>query len=64
MPRSLRFIHTADSINRISNQDLRGDTLGTFQANLSLWQILARQGELPKEQLDSSWQEVMRLSRK
>ena len=55
----VRFIHTADSINRISNQDLRGDTLGTFQANLSLWQILARQGELPKEQLDSSWQEVM-----
>ncbi len=54
-----RFIHTAESINRISNQDLRGDALGTLQANLSLWQILARQGELPKEQLDSSWQTVM-----
>jgi hypothetical protein len=54
-----RFIHTADSINHISNQDLRGDALGTLQANLSLWQILARQGELPKDQLDSSWQQVM-----
>ena len=54
-----QFIHTADSINHISNQDLRGDALGIFQANLSLWQILARQGELPKDDLDSSWQEVM-----
>ncbi len=54
-----RFIHTAESIDRISNQDLRGDALGTFQANLCLWQILARQSELPKDQLDSSWQAVM-----
>ena len=54
-----QFIHTADSINHISNQDMRGDALGIFQANLSLWQILARQGELPKDDLDSSWQEVM-----
>ncbi len=54
-----QFIHTADSINHISNQDLRGDALGIFQANLSLWQVLARQGELPKDDLDSSWQEVM-----
>ena len=59
-----RFIHTADSINHISNQDLRGDLLGTLQANLGLWQILARQGELPKEQLDSSWQQVLRRSRR
>jgi hypothetical protein len=54
-----RFIHTAESIDRISSLDLRGDALGTFQASLSLWEILARQGELPREQLDSSWQEVM-----
>jgi hypothetical protein len=55
----VRFIHTADSINHIGNQDLRGDALGTLQANLSLWQILARQGEVPKAQLDSSWQQLM-----
>ena len=55
----LRFIRTADSINRIGNQDLRGDALGILQANLSLWQILARQSEVPKAQIDSSWQQVM-----
>jgi hypothetical protein len=54
-----RFIQIAESIDRISNQDLRGDALGTFQASLSLWQILARQRELPMAQLDSSWQEMM-----
>jgi hypothetical protein len=54
-----RFIQTAASIDRISNQDLRGDALGTLQASLSLWQILARQGELPGEQLDSSCQAAM-----
>jgi hypothetical protein len=55
----LRFIHTADSVNRIANQDLRGDALGTLQANLCLWQILARQGEVPKPQIDSSWQQAL-----
>jgi hypothetical protein len=54
-----RFINVADSLDRISNQDLRGNALGTFQANLGLWQILARQGEIPKGQLDGSWQRVI-----
>jgi hypothetical protein len=54
-----RFVHVAESIDRISNPELRGNALGTFQAELGLWQILARQGEIPDDQLESSWQKVV-----
>jgi hypothetical protein len=54
-----RFIHVAGSLDRISNQELRGNALGIFQANLGLWQILARQGEIPEGQLDPSWRRVI-----
>ncbi|HEX3471348.1 MAG TPA: hypothetical protein VHT28_09195 [Silvibacterium sp.] len=54
-----RFINVAEALDRISNQEFRGNALGTFQANLGLWQILARQGEIPRDQLDSSWQKVI-----
>ena len=42
-----RFVNVAESIDKISNESLRGNTLGAFQANIGLWQILARQGEIP-----------------
>jgi hypothetical protein len=54
-----RFINVAGTLDRTSNQQLRGNALGIFQANLGLWQILARQGEIPKDQLDSSWQRII-----
>lgn len=54
-----KFIHTAESIEHISNPELRGNALGTFQAEVGLWQILARQGEIPAGQMDSSWQKVV-----
>jgi len=54
-----RFIQVAESLDRISNQDLRGNTLGIYQANLGLWQILARQREIPSDQLDASWQKIV-----
>jgi len=55
----VRFVNTADAIDRIPNQPLRGNTLGAFQANIGLWQILARQGEIPNAQLDTSWQKMI-----
>jgi hypothetical protein len=55
----VRFLHLAEAVDRIPNADLRGDALGTFQANLGLWQILARQREIPKAELDASWQAVV-----
>jgi hypothetical protein len=54
-----RFITLAQSMDRISNPQFRGNALGIFQANLGLWQIFARQGEIPRDQLNPSWQRVM-----
>jgi len=55
----MRFIHVSESLDRISNPELRSDALGIFQANIGLWQILARQGEIPAGQIDASWQRVV-----
>jgi hypothetical protein len=54
-----RFVTVADSIDKISNESLRGNTLGAFQANIGLWQILARQGEIPSTELNASWQKMV-----
>jgi hypothetical protein len=51
-----RFISAADRIDSIQNQALRANALGAMQANLGLWQILARQGQIPKDKLNASWQ--------
>jgi hypothetical protein len=51
-----RFVQVADAIDGISNQSLRGNALGSFQANIGLWQIMARQGEIPTAAMNTSWQ--------
>jgi hypothetical protein len=56
----LSFVNTAESIDRISNHTVRGNAMGTFQANLSLWQILARQNQIPADKLNESWQEAVK----
>ncbi len=52
------FVHSAAAIDKISNHVVRGNAMGTFQAEVGLWQILARQREIPAEQLNSSFQAV------
>jgi hypothetical protein len=54
-----RFVTVGDSIDKISNESLRGNTLGALQANIGLWQILARQGEIPRTELNASWQKMV-----
>lgn len=54
-----RFVTVADAIDKISDQSLRGNAMGDFQANIGLWQILARQGEIPDPRMDSSWQSMI-----
>lgn len=54
------FVNTADSIDRIDDHALRANALGIFQANIGLWQILARQGQIPENKLNDTWQGVMR----
>ncbi len=50
------FVTAADRIDAISNSALHANALGTFQAEIGIWQILARQGEIPAEKQNSSWQ--------
>jgi hypothetical protein len=54
-----RFITVADQIDSIHDHGLRGNTMGMMQANVGLWQILARQGEIHGADLNSSWQQVL-----
>jgi hypothetical protein len=55
----VRFVTIADSIDKLPDQALRGNAMGDFQANVGLWQILARQGEIPESKLDSSWRSMI-----
>jgi hypothetical protein len=54
-----RFLTVAQSLNQISDHLARTDALGMLQANLGLWQILARQGEIPDARLNDSWQKIL-----
>lgn len=53
------FLDVAQRLNG-APRSLRGDALGTFQANVGIWQILARQGQIPSSQLNDSWQQVVK----
>lgn len=54
------FLTTAEALNKISDHTLRGNAMGIFQANVGIWQILARQGEIGQSQLNSSWMEMIK----
>ncbi|MBI3896487.1 MAG: hypothetical protein HY313_11215 [Acidobacteria bacterium] len=51
-----RFITVAETLDRISDGIVRANALGIFQANIGFWQILARQGQIPANMLNDSWQ--------
>jgi hypothetical protein len=54
-----RFLRTAQTLDKITPPSLRGDAVGVFQSNLGLWQILARQGQIPEVHWNSSWRKVL-----
>ncbi len=54
-----RFLTVAENLDRIPDHLVRSDALGLFQANIGLWQILARQREIPAAALNNSWQKVV-----
>ena len=58
------FIETADAVNAVSNATLRANVLGAFQADVELWEILARQGQIPEKALNSSWQSAVTAFKK
>jgi len=54
------FLQVVTGLNGIPKNILRGNAFGTFQASVGLWQILARQGEIPGAALNDSWQKLIR----
>jgi hypothetical protein len=54
------FLNVAETLGNIPNHTLRGNAMGIFQANIGLWQILARQGQIPSPELNNSWQKVVK----
>jgi len=54
-----QFVNAADAVSGISNPTLRSNALGSLQANVGLWSILARQGEIPAGRMNSSWQDTV-----
>ncbi len=56
---AVSFVNVAESIDKISNETLRANALGAFQANIGLWEILARQGQIPTADLNPSWQKMI-----
>jgi hypothetical protein len=55
-----RFISIADALTKIPDHTLRGNAMGIFQADVGLWQILARQRQIDVAQLNSSFASVIK----
>jgi hypothetical protein len=53
------FLETANALDHIDGLPLRGNALGTLQADLGIWQILVRQGQISAKQINNSWQGVL-----
>ena len=54
-----QFVKVADTIDGMHDHSLRGNAMGMLQANLGIWQILARQGEIRSADLNQSWQQAI-----
>jgi hypothetical protein len=54
-----RFLTAAQALDRIPDRILRADAMGIMQANVGLWQILARQGQIPEAKCNESWQQML-----
>jgi len=48
-----QFLDTAEAINKLRDPLVRSDVAGSFQALVSLWQILVRQRTIPETQADA-----------
>src|SRR5262249_12935541 len=54
------FLNVAGSLSSIKNQSIRGNAMGTFQASVSMWQILARQGEIAQADYNTTWDRIIK----
>jgi len=56
----MSFLHEVISLDSISSSSVRGNAMGIFQANVGLWQVFARQGEITSADLNGSWQRMIK----
>lgn len=56
----VRFLKTAEALGKIPDHTIRGNAMGIFQADIGLWQIAARQGQIGRSQLNPSFREVIK----
>jgi len=54
------FLNAAESLNNLGNHTLRGNAMGMFQAEIGIWQILARQHQIPEQRINSSWHNLVK----
>ena len=55
----VQFVRMTEKIDQVRDPLLRGDMMGVFEANIGLWQILARQGQIPSADLNDSWRRTI-----
>ena len=58
-PSIARFLAVGDVLDRIPDRTVRANAIGILQANIGLWEILARQGQIPSANLNDSWQRLL-----
>ena len=54
------FLKTAGALEKMPDVTLRGNAMGIFEANVGLWQIMARQGEINHGTQNDSWREMIK----
>ena len=54
-----RFLTVAEALDKIPDRIVRANALGIFQANVGLWQIFARQDQIPRANWNDSWQRAI-----
>ena len=54
-----QFLVAVDAIDGLRGNDLRANAMGALQANMGLWQILARQGEIAAAAQNASFGQVV-----
>ena len=52
------FIEVVQALDHVP-MAYRGNAFGIFQANVGIWQILARQGQISESHVNDSWQRVI-----
>ncbi|MGB6544360.1 MAG: hypothetical protein WA871_12030 [Candidatus Acidiferrales bacterium] len=53
------FLKVAESLDHIHEVSVQGNAVGVFEAEIGLWQILARQGQISGANLNDSWEHVI-----